>query len=46
VAAKSIIFNLMMESGLQLEDLATDELDLATDELDLAPGKSDGESKE
>jgi hypothetical protein len=39
VAAKSIIYNLMMESGLKLEDLATDE-------LDLAPGKSDGESKE
>ena len=38
-AAKAIIFNLMNESGLHLEDLATDE-------LDLTPSKSDGESKE
>jgi hypothetical protein len=39
VAAKAIIFNLMSESGLHIEDLATDE-------LDLTPSKDDGESKE
>jgi len=38
-AAKAIIFYLMSESGLHMEDLATDE-------LDLTPSKSDGESKE
>ena len=38
-AAKAIIFYLMSESGLHIEDLATDE-------LDLTPIKSDGESKE
>lgn len=38
-AAKAIIFYLMSESGLHIEDLATDE-------LDLTPSKSEGESKE
>jgi hypothetical protein len=38
-AAKAIIFNLMSETGLHIEDLATDE-------LDLTPSKDDGESKE
>ena len=37
--SKAIIFYLMSESGLHIEDLATDE-------LDLTPSKSDGESKE
>jgi hypothetical protein len=38
-AAKAIIFNMMSDSGLTIEDLAKDE-------LDLTPSKSEGDSRE
>jgi hypothetical protein len=37
--AKAIVFNLMNDTGLHIEDLARDE-------LDLAPGKSEEDSQE